>query len=178
MESSSADLDEVVVTAKPTDNGLMTVSERNTTIAVAKIDAKVLEDMQGTSIDQMLQGRLAGVDITAASGDPGTGMQIRIRGTSSINSSVDPMIVVDGMPYETSIPSDFNFGTADEMGYASLLNLAPSDIKNIAVLKDAGCYCYVGLTSCQWGCGDQYQTWCNWYTESNLYFQRFGIKTT
>jgi len=137
MESSSADLDEVVVTAKPTDNGLMTVSERNTTIAVAKIDAKVLEDMQGTSIDQMLQGRLAGVDITAASGDPGTGMQIRIRGTSSINSSVDPMIVVDGMPYETSIPSDFNFGTADEMGYASLLNLAPSDIKNIAVLKDA-----------------------------------------
>jgi hypothetical protein len=60
MESSSADLDEVVVTAKPTDNGLMTVSERNTTIAVAKIDAKVLEDMQGTSIDQMLQGRLAG----------------------------------------------------------------------------------------------------------------------
>jgi TonB-dependent SusC/RagA subfamily outer membrane receptor len=64
-------------------------------------------------------------------------MQIRIRGTSSINSSVDPMIVVDGMPYETSIPSDFNFGTADEMGYASLLNLAPSDIKNIAVLKDA-----------------------------------------
>ncbi len=137
LESSSSDLDEITVTAKPTDNGLMSVSERNTTIAVAKIDAKVLEDMQGTSIDQMLQGRLAGVDITAASGDPGTGMQIRIRGTSSINSSVDPMIVVDGMPYETAIPSDFNFGTADEMGYASLLNLAPSDIKNIAVLKDA-----------------------------------------
>ncbi len=137
FEATTSDLDEVVVSARPTDNGLMSVSERNTTIAVAKIDAKAVEDMQGTSIDQMLQGRLSGVDITAASGDPGTGMQIRIRGTSSINSSVDPMIVVDGMPYETSIPSDFNFGSADEMGYASLLNLAPSDIKNIAVLKDA-----------------------------------------
>jgi TonB-linked SusC/RagA family outer membrane protein len=138
LESEVSELDEVVVTAKPTtDNGLMSVSERNTTIAVAKIDAKAVEDMQGTSIDQMLQGRLAGVDITAANGNPGAGMQIRIRGTSSINSSADPMIVVDGMPYETSIPSDFNFGTADELGYASLLNLAPSDIKNISILKDA-----------------------------------------
>lgn len=137
LESTVAELSEVVISAQNTDNGLMSVSERNTTIAVAKIDTKAIEEMQGTSIDQMLQGRLAGVDITASSGDPGAGMQIRIRGTSSINSSVDPMIVVDGMPYETQIPSDFNFGTADELGYAQLLNLAPSDIKNISILKDA-----------------------------------------
>ncbi len=64
-------------------------------------------------------------------------MQIRIRGTSSINSSADPLIVVDGMPYETSVPSDFNFGTADELGYASLLNIAPTDIRDITILKDA-----------------------------------------
>lgn len=137
LESVSSELAEVVISAQNTDNGLMSVSDRNSTIAVAKIDAKAIEEMQGTSIDQMLQGRLAGVDITASSGDPGAGMQIRIRGTSSINSSVDPLIVVDGMPYETQIPSDFNFGTADELGYAQLLNLAPSDIKNISILKDA-----------------------------------------
>ena len=93
--------------------------------------------MQAASIDQALQGRLPGVDITAASGDPGAGMQIRIRGTSSINASTDPLIVVDGMPYETSIPSDFNFGTSDEVGYAALLNIAPSDISDISILKDA-----------------------------------------
>jgi TonB-dependent SusC/RagA subfamily outer membrane receptor len=47
------------------------------------------------------------------------------------------MIVLDGMPYETEIPSDFNFGTADEQGYAQLLNISPADIKDITVLKDA-----------------------------------------
>jgi len=96
-----------------------------------------MEEMQATSIDQALQGRIAGVDITASSGDPGAGMQIRIRGTNSINASSNPLIVVDGIPYNTSIPSDFNFGTADDQGYASLINIAPSDIKDITILKDA-----------------------------------------
>src|SRR6185295_9719759 len=99
--------------------------------------AKEMEEMQAASIDQALQGRLPGVDIAATSGDPGAGLQIRIRGTSSINSSVDPLIVVDGMPYETAIPSDFNFGAADEVGYAQLLDIAPSDIRDITILKDA-----------------------------------------
>ncbi len=127
----------VVVSQRKTDNGLLPVNERDLTTAVAKINAKELEEMQAASIDQALQGRLPGVDITANSGDPGAGMQIRIRGTSSINSSNDPLIVVDGMPYETQIPSDFNFGTADELGYASLLNIAPTDIRDITILKDA-----------------------------------------
>jgi TonB-dependent SusC/RagA subfamily outer membrane receptor len=64
-------------------------------------------------------------------------MNIRIRGVSSINSTGIPMIVLDGMPYETEIPSDFNFGTADEQGYAQLLNISPADIMTISVLKDA-----------------------------------------
>src|SRR4029078_10352859 len=122
---------------KRTDNGMLSINDKNLTTATTKISAKELEEMQSASIDQALQGRLPGVDITAASGDPGAGMQIRIRGTSSINSSTDPLIVVDGMPYETQIPADFNFGTADELGYASLLNIAPSDIRDITILKDA-----------------------------------------
>src|SRR5690606_15330560 len=111
--------------------------ERDLTIAASKINAKDMEEMQAASIDQALQGRMPGVDIAANSGDPGAGMQIRIRGTSSINSSNDPLIVVDGMPYDTEIPSDFNFGTADEQGYAALINISPSDIKDITILKDA-----------------------------------------
>ena len=64
-------------------------------------------------------------------------MNIRIRGVSSINTTGIPLIVLDGMPLETEIPSDFNFGTADEQGYAQLLNISPADIKDISVLKDA-----------------------------------------
>ncbi len=138
LESSLRDLsDVVIVSQRKIDNGMIQIPEKNLTIAQSRISAKDLEEMQAASIDQALQGRLPGVDITAASGDPGAGMQIRIRGTSSINSSNDPLIVVDGMPYETQIPSDFNFGAADELGYAALLNIAPSDIRDITILKDA-----------------------------------------
>lgn len=138
MKSSGGGMGEVVILAqRKSDNGMFSVKEKDLTTAQTRIDAKLLEEMQAASIDQALQGRVAGVDITASSGDPGAGMQIRIRGTSSINSSTDPLIVVDGMPYETSIPSDFNFGTADELGYASLLNIAPTDIRDITILKDA-----------------------------------------
>lgn len=138
MESNSKDLgDVVVVSQRKADNGNVAIPERELTTAQSHIAAKDLEEMQAASIDQALQGRLPGVDITANSGDPGAGMQIRIRGTSSINSSNDPLIVVDGMPYETAIPSDFNFGSADDQGYASLINIAPTDIKDITILKDA-----------------------------------------
>ena len=138
MEQGGADLDEVIIVAnKKTDNGNLSISDKDLTVSVAKIAAKDLEEMSSASIDQALQGRLAGVDITSSSGDPGAGMSIRIRGTSSINANTNPLIVVDGMPYETTIPSDFNFGTADDQGYAQLLNIAPSDIKEIVVLKDA-----------------------------------------
>ncbi|MEO5562112.1 MAG: SusC/RagA family TonB-linked outer membrane protein [Chitinophagaceae bacterium] len=138
LESSLRDLtDVVIVSQRRIDNGMVQILEKNLTTAQSRISAKDLEEMQSASIDQALQGRLPGVDITATSGDPGAGMQIRIRGTSSINSSNDPLIVVDGMPYETQIPSDFNFGAADELGYAQLLNIAPSDIREITILKDA-----------------------------------------
>lgn len=138
LEDSQGDLGEVVIIGRPsTSNGMVNIPEKNLTTAVSKISGKELEEMQAPSIDQALQGRLSGVDITASSGDPGAAMNIRIRGVSSINSTGIPMIVLDGMPYETEIPSDFNFGTADEQGYAQLLNISPADIKDITVLKDA-----------------------------------------
>ncbi|TKC10457.1 SusC/RagA family TonB-linked outer membrane protein [Pedobacter polaris] len=139
LEESSNTMDEVVISSRvKTSNGSgMQIDKRDQTSASVTIDAKELEDMQAASIDQALQGRMAGVDITASSGDPGAPMQIRIRGTSSLNGAVDPLIVVDGMPYDITVPSDFDFATSDENGYGQLLNIAPSDIKTITVLKDA-----------------------------------------
>lgn len=138
LESDARSLDEVIVIGqRRSSNGLSDINERALTTAVSRINAEAMEEMSATSIDQALQGRLAGVDITANSGDPGAAMNIRIRGVSSIGASGTPLIVVDGMPYETEIPSDFNFGAADEQGYASLLNISPADIRDITVLKDA-----------------------------------------
>lgn len=139
LSSSSSELESVVVTGtRPVNNGTgLNIEARNSTMATTTINAKDLEELSAQSIDQALQGRMPGVDIGTTSGDPGAGMSIRIRGTSSINGSSQPMIVLDGMPYETQIPDDFNFGTADEQGYAQLLNIAPTDIRDITVLKDA-----------------------------------------
>jgi len=138
MESNEQMLREVSVTAqKSVNDGMMNVKERNMTVAYSKIDGKSLEDLQVASIDDALQGRMAGVDIVATSGEPGAGMSIRIRGTTSINSSSDPLIVVDGIPFETVIDENFDFATADEEQYATLLNVAPADIEEIVVLKDA-----------------------------------------
>lgn len=67
-----------------------------------RIDMKEMEEIQATSIEDALQGRLANVDIIASSGDPGSRMNIRIRGTSSLNASSEPLVVIDGIPFETN----------------------------------------------------------------------------
>ena len=138
LSTSIDELEAVMITVdKKVESGLLNIAERNQTTSNVTVNASEVENTQAASIDEALQGRVPGVDIVASSGDPGAGMQIRIRGTSSISGSSDPLIVVDGMPYETSIPQDFNFGTADQQGYAALLNIAPSDIESITILKDA-----------------------------------------
>jgi uncharacterized protein YegP (UPF0339 family) len=91
----------VIISKKSNDNGLMKVAERDRTTSSVTINAADLAQTQAASIDEALQGRMPGVDIVASSGDPGASMQIRIRGTSSISGSQDPLIVVDGMPFET-----------------------------------------------------------------------------
>ena len=127
-----------VVAQRMISNGLMNVSERDLTTSAKRISIADLSDnMNSASIDDALQGRIAGVDIVAGSGAPGSGMSIRIRGTTSINGSSQPLIVVDGFPYETEISSDFDFATADEEQYSQMLNISPDDILEITVLKDA-----------------------------------------
>jgi TonB-linked SusC/RagA family outer membrane protein len=137
--TSSNSLNEITVQSKPTvSNGTgLNIDARDNTGATSTIKEKDLAELQATSIESALQGRLPGVDIVSSSGDPGAGMSIKIRGTSSINGATNPLIVVDGLPYQTTIPTDFNFQTADQEGYASLLSIAPSDILDITILKDA-----------------------------------------
>lgn len=138
MEDGSQTIKEVSVTArKQSSTGVLNINERDLTYAMSKIETKDLEGLQVASIDEALQGRMAGVDIVANSGEPGSGMSIRIRGTTSINNGSDPLIVVDGIPFDTKVGSDFDFASADEENYAQLLNISPADIQEISVLKDA-----------------------------------------
>lgn len=131
-------LAEVVVSSKPKRTiGSMSIDERDISMSISKLDASEIADLHAASVDEMIQGRMAGVDITANAGDPGSGMAIRIRGITSFSGDNQPMIVVDGIPLETTISSDFDFSTATEEEFSQLLNIAPSDIKEIMVLKDA-----------------------------------------
>lgn len=139
LEETANDLQEVQVVAHAqTNNGTgLNIDKRDQTTSTVTLNAKDVEDLAATSIDQAIQGRLPGVDIVSNSGDPGAGMSIKIRGTASINGATNPLIVVDGVPFNTDVPSDFNFATADNNQYADLLAIAPSDIATISILKDA-----------------------------------------
>jgi len=139
LKSTTNDLIEVTVKATAqTNNGSgLLIDKRDQTTSTFTLNAKDVETLAATTIDQAVQGRLPGVDIVSNSGDPGAGMSIKIRGTSTLNGITNPLIVVDGVPYNTTIPGDFNFATANNTQYADLLAIAPSDIKDISVLKDA-----------------------------------------
>jgi TonB-linked SusC/RagA family outer membrane protein len=113
------------------------LDDKDIPYTVQSINTKELEGANGASIDDQLQGRLAGVDIVASSGDPGAGMSIRIRGASVLNASSNPLVVIDQVPQDFTFNSDFDFGSADEEQYATMLNIAPSDIKDIAIMVDA-----------------------------------------
>ncbi len=88
--------------------------------SVASISGKALTEVPAANISQSLQGRLPGIELSQTSSRPGATMQIRIRGTRSLNASNDPLIVLDGIPFAGSI-ADIN----------------PNDVKSIDILKDA-----------------------------------------
>jgi len=132
------ELQEVVITARPKQRvGNFDLNDRDVSMSISKLNAEDIATLNVASVDEALQGRLSGVDITANAGDPGSGMSIRIRGITSISGNNQPMIVVDGIPLETSIGADFDFATSTEEEFSQLLNVAPDDIKDIVVLKDA-----------------------------------------
>lgn len=137
LASQAHQIEELVIVAqKSTDIG-MNINQREISVPIAKVDMKDVAAAQASSIDEMLQGRLSGVDIVSNSGAPGSGMSIRVRGVSTLNASDQPLIVIDNIPQDQSVPSNFDFATANDEGYAEMLNVSVEDIESITVLKDA-----------------------------------------
>ncbi|MBK9026320.1 MAG: TonB-dependent receptor plug domain-containing protein [Saprospiraceae bacterium] len=85
-------------------------------------------------MDGIIQGQTAGVQVLQNSGTPGTEMSVRIRGTSSISGSSQPLYVIDGIPVTTG---DFAQIGYEGQGINALSDLSPNDIESISVLKDA-----------------------------------------
>ena len=115
----------------------LAIPEREVSTARQSISMKEFEGLAFTTVDEALQGRIAGLDIVGNSGNLGSGTSMRLRGVSSINGSSEPLIVVDGNVWETGNTKDFDFSSANDEKFAELLNVNPEDIESIAVLKDA-----------------------------------------
>lgn len=114
LNEDSKALEEVVVI------GYGTARKSDVTGSIASVQGDKLREVPATNITYALQNRIAGVDMSQTSSQPGASMQIRIRGTRSLNASNDPLVVLDGIPF---------------MGNLSDIN--PSDIKSMDILKDA-----------------------------------------
>ena len=138
MELEAHGLGEVVVTGERKQaTGYMPVSIRQSSASIAKIDLKDMQHLGSTSIEEALMGQISGLDISMASGDPGASMSIQIRGASSINGRNEPLILVNGVRYDTKIADDFEFATATVDDFGALVDIAPSDIESIEIFKDA-----------------------------------------
>lgn len=116
-------LNEVVVNV-----GYGTAKKSDLTGAVSSVNAKTIAESGVTSIDQVLQGRVAGVQMTNNTGMPGGGSSIQIRGLSSINSTNEPIFVIDGV----IIPSGTGQYTSNAFSFIN-----PADIESMEILKDA-----------------------------------------
>ncbi|WP_020602470.1 SusC/RagA family TonB-linked outer membrane protein [Spirosoma spitsbergense] len=121
-------LDEAVII------GYGSQTKRELTGAISTITAEQFKDVPLLSPDQALQGRAAGVFVTQNSGMPATSINVRIRGTNSLNASAEPLYIVDGMPINTGNYSGFFLGG---QSLNALSDLNPEDISSIQVLKDA-----------------------------------------
>ena len=114
LKSDTKVLDEVMVVAYGT------AKKSSFTGSASTMRGDKIQKMQVSDISKSLEGAVAGVQIAASSGSPGTSAEIRIRGIGSISSSQEPLIVVDGVPYEGSLNS-----------------ISTQDIESLTVLKDA-----------------------------------------
>lgn len=120
LDAAQGNLNEVVVV------GYGTQRKKDLTGAVATVSSKDFVKGALQTPEQLIAGKVAGVQITSNSGAPGAGSRIRIRGGASLNASNDPLIVIDGVPVAGGVA-----------GSANPLNLInPNDIENFTVLKD------------------------------------------
>ena len=128
LQDDALALDEVIVT------GYGSQRKGDITAAISSIGSKEVEVAPVTSIEQAMQGRAAGVLISSVSGQPGAGLNVQIRGATSITASSKPLYVVDGIPMTQDNNSRLFTGGYE---FNSLADLNPNDIESIEILKDA-----------------------------------------
>ena len=144
LQSSSEDLKEVVVI------GYGTQKRRDVNGAISSVKSKDIENLKQISVDQMLQGKAAGVSVTNNSGAPGSAASVRVRGTTSISGTNEPLYIIDGVPISGDATGKSTSGQplAGKDGFSSsggsgnnavspLSMINPSDIESIDILKDA-----------------------------------------
>lgn len=132
LDPASEALSEVVVT------GYQTIERRKLTASITRMDVDESKIGAIMNIDQALSGQVAGLAAIQSSGSPGAPLKIRIRGTSSLQGTQDPLWVIDGVPMNgTEMPSTDELKDIDNLYQSSIAGLNPSDIESITVLKDA-----------------------------------------
>ncbi|NBA87213.1 SusC/RagA family TonB-linked outer membrane protein [Emticicia sp. CRIBPO] len=138
-------LEEIVVV------GYGTVKKKDATGAVSAIGTKDFQKGIVTSPEQLMQGRVAGVQISQSNGEPGGGINVRIRGTSSVFGGNNPLFVIDGVPLSGENTSSGNdaSGVGRQPAKNPLNFLNPDDIASIDILKDASATAIYGSRGAQ-----------------------------
>lgn len=132
MASQATDLDEVVAI------GYGTQKKRDLSGAVAQVKtSEILEGNPAPSINQALQGRMAGVVVNQNDGAPGAGISIQVRGTNSFSTNSQPLYIVDGIPYDVAAMPTSDANNNNNQTSNALAGINPNDIESIEVLKDA-----------------------------------------
>ncbi|MGH7481417.1 MAG: SusC/RagA family TonB-linked outer membrane protein [Longimicrobiales bacterium] len=114
--------------------GYVEQTRREVSAAISTIEAEALDNPVIASLDAALQGRAPGVQVIQNAGNPGNGITVRIRGSSSITASNQPLYVVDGVPIFRDDFSQLGLGGQD---LSAITSLNPSEIESISILKDA-----------------------------------------
>ncbi len=132
-------LEDVVVVAKQVSrNGALDILDREVTQATQKFSMSDMEGLSFTTVDEALQGQIAGLDVVFSSGNLGSGTQMRLRGTASLDmTNADPLIVVNDVEFSIPAGETLDKDNLNEEQFSSLLSVNPEDIESIEVLKDA-----------------------------------------
>ena len=134
MISDQTQLDEVVVI------GYGTVLKKDVTGSLVTVEVKDNVANQSGTIDQLLQGRAAGVQVTQNAGAPGSGISVKIRGTNSLRGNNEPLYVIDGVIISSAgedVVAAGGVGNSGQEAQNGLNGINPRDIESIQVLKDA-----------------------------------------
>lgn len=144
LKDNTENLKEVVVI------GYGSQKRKDINSSISSIKAEDLENIKQVSLDQMIQGKAAGVSVSSNSGQPGSAVSIRVRGTTSLNGTNEPLYIIDGVPVTGDATSKATSGQpiSGHEGFSSsgqggnnavspLSMINPNDIQSIDILKDA-----------------------------------------